>query len=232
MTSRHPAFDNAKSAYHAVVHMDRADWGDEAGSTVTFRLPMTGMEQQRNPFEKFTKRRKGRAGTRFWMGCSTAEAEPQSIYADEVMLAGWNDSQQKGHTVKFWLCNDNMGHPFEGISRTQELAIALAELDDDNEPVDQKMRDRVEKQGIAPQSRLSVACAGLCRNPEFWKWCRENDYTLAGNQIVDEESAKLWFYLILQIDSRAQLDDPDRTKAIEEFHRIRKDFARTQEAPF
>lgn len=222
-------------AWTGKVTMDRADWGDEAGSTVTFRLPMRGMEDHRNPFEKFTKRRKGKAGTRFAMVCQTAgEGVRQMIYEDEVMLAGWNDSQQKGHTVKLWLCNDNMGHPFEGISRTEKLLISLVELDDDDEPIDQNMRDRVEKQSIHPQSRLSVACAAMCRNPDFWSWCQSNDYTLAGNPVVDEESAKLWFYLICQIDSRKALDDPERTYAIDEFHKIRKDFAAfcPQENPF
>ena len=213
--------------------MTEAKWTDQAGSTVRFSLPMSSvlkgdLSEQRNPFHKYTKRRKGKAGTRFWMAVSTVEGEPQSIYADEAMLAGWNDSQQSGHTVTFWLCNDNMGHPFEGISRTQELAIALAELDDDNEVIDQKMRDRVESQRKHPQSRLSVACAALCRNEDFWKWCRSNDYTLAGNHIVDEESAKLWFYMICGIDTRKRLDQEGWEKAQDEFNKIRKDFAATQ----
>jgi hypothetical protein len=223
-------------AYTARVTMHSAAWGDESGSVVTFKLPMSkGAEDQRNPFHGFTKRRKGKAGTRFMMVCQRQMGDDklrQTIYEDEVMLAGWNDSQQNGHTAKFWIASDLMGHPFDGISRKEVLIVSLVELDDDNEPIDQKMRDRVEGQKIAPQSRLSVACAAICRNPEFWSWCQSNGYTLAGVDITDEEGAKLWFYLMCQIDSRAALDDPDRTKAIAEFEKIRKDFAASQESPF
>lgn len=219
-------------AFTSIVTMHQAAWGDEAGSTVTFRLPMATTGESRNPFHSFTKRRKGSAGTRFQMSVSTCQDEPQAVYLDEAMLAGWNDSQQNGHTVKFWLCSDAMGHPFEGHSRKQEFALVLVELDDDNEPIDQNMRDRVEQQHVHPQSRLSVACAAICRNPEFWLWCQSNDYTLAGNPVIDEESAKLWFYLMCHIDSRASLDDPDHGRAIKTFDGIRKDFAATQEAPF
>lgn len=221
-------------AWTGRVTMDCAAWGDENGSTVTFRLPMNDKaEDKRNPFHSFTKRRKGKAGTRFMMACHTAgDGVRHALYEDEAMLAGWNDSQQKGHTVKLWLCNDNMGHPFDGVSRTTPLLVALTELDDDQEPIDQKMRDRVEKQGTRPSERLSYAAAMLCQNDMFWKWCRENGYTLAGNPVVDEESAKLWIYLMCNIGSRAHLDDPEQTVAIDKFNEIRKDFINAQETLF
>lgn len=206
--------------------MDNAAWRDDNGSTVTFRLPMVQSEDVRNPFHSFTKRRKGKAGTRFMMACHTAgEGVRQALYEDEAMLAGWNDSQQKGHTVKLWLCNDNMGHPFDGVSRTVPLIISLVELDDDNEPIDQKMRDRVEKAGKHPSELLSYAAVMLCKNPQFWEWCRSNDYTLAGNPVVDEESARLWLLMICNMNSRAELNDPDRTDVIVKFKDIQRDFS-------
>lgn len=221
-------------AWTGRVTMVRADWGDENGSTVTFKLPMNSeAEDKRNPFHHYTKRRKGRAGTRFMMACQTAsEGVRHALYEDEAMLAGWNDSQQNGHTVKLWLCNDNMGHPFDGINRKEPLIISLVELDDDQEPIDQNMRDKVEKQKTQPTSRLSYVAAMLCKNEMFWKWCRENDYTLAGNPVVDEESAKLWIYLICNIASRAYLDDPQNSSAIKEFEKIRNDFVASQEVLF
>lgn len=224
------------TAWTGRVTMTAAQWDDQHGSTVTLKLPMSKeSEDQRNPFHSYTKRRKGRAGTRFMAVIVEVKDGCQGpmVYKDEAMLAGWNDSQQNGHTVKFWLCSDAMGHPFEGYVRKEdEFFLSLVELDDDNEPIDQKMRDRVESQKVHPQSRRSVACAAICRNPAFWQWCQSNDYTLAGVQVTDEEGAKLWFYLICQIESRAALDDPDREYAINEFDRIRKEFAATQDVPF
>jgi hypothetical protein len=213
-------------AWHGVVHMHKADWGDESGSTVTFKLPMTKMEDRRNPFENFTKRRKGRAGTRFFMAVTTSEAAPQAIYKDEVMLAGWNDSQSTGHTVKFWLCNDRMGHPFEGISRKQELALALSELDDDNEPIDQKMRDRVEGGTKRPSERLSYVAAMLCKGVSFHEWCTQR---LADQEIpfcgpvTDEHSARGYILHECGISSRAELDQPGQH--VQLFHdQIRKPY--------
>lgn len=189
--------------------MARADWGDENGSTVTFKLPMVHSEDARNPFHTFTKRRKGKAGTRFMMACHTAsEGLRQALYEDEAMLAGWNDSQQNGHTVKLWLCNDNMGHPFEGWGRDQELIIALTELDDDNEPIDQKMRERVEKQHDTGKQKLSNVAAILCVTPEFWLWASNTQYLdgIMATDVSNEEMARQWMYQMLGINSRSELD--------------------------
>jgi hypothetical protein len=191
--------------------MDNAAWGDEAGSTVTFKLPMSTVlggshAEKRNPFHQYTKRRKGRSGTRFYMAVTTSESAPKMIYKDEAMLAGWNDSQQKGHTVKFWLCNDGMGHPFEGVSRTTELALAIAELDDDNEPIDQKMRDRVEKQHNTGVQKPSNVAAMLCRTATFWEFTQGIPLAIHPGA-TDDDSAKQWIYQELGIESRAELDN-------------------------
>jgi len=201
--------------------MARADWGDENGSTVTFKLPMQHSEDVRNPFHAFTKRRKGKAGTRFMMACHTAsEGVRHALYEDEAMLAGWNDSQQNGHTVKLWLCNDGMGHPFEGLSRTQELIVALNELDDDNEVIDQKMRDRVEKQIDTGRQKDSNVAALLCRTPEFWEWVNTvgNDLVVMNVVCNAEEPAAHWMYQVLGISSRAELDK-NKLVAVT-FHRV------------
>jgi hypothetical protein len=213
------------TAYSANVKMHEAKWTDKEGSTVTFRLPMTGMENQRNPFEKWTKRRKGRAGTRYMAVVVEVvnDCLGQTIYKDELMLTGWNDSQSNGHTVKFWLCADVLGHPFEGFERNKdEFHIALVELDDDQEPIDQNMRDKVEAQGKRPSERVSYVAAMLCKNEGFWTYmghetdadpeerCREN--------ICDR----------LGIKSRSELDKSD--VLAEQFHtEFRKPFVRWQE---
>jgi len=198
----------SKIAFTSIVTMHQAAWGDEAGSTVTFKLPMTGTGEIRNPFHSFTKRRKGHSGTRFQMSVSTCQDEPQAVYLDEAMLAGWNDSQQNGHTVKFWLCNDVMGHPFEGYSRTQEFALVLTELDDDNEPIDQKMREKVEQQHDTGRQKMSNVAAMFCRTPEFWLWISETKYLdgIADMNVTNEELAKQWIYQVLGVTSRAELD--------------------------
>jgi len=217
------------TAFSAIVTMHQAAWGDEAGSTVTFKLPMRETGDSRNPFHDFTKRRKGKAGTRFYMSVNTVSDAPTPIYKDEVMLAGWNDSQQNGHTVKFWLCNDAMGHPFEGYSRTQELAIALSELDDDNEPIDQKMRDKVEQQINTGKQKTSNVAAMFCRTKEFWAFINEDivqSDDFISPKVANEEGAKQWIYQKCGIKSRAELDTESQatqhfrniTEAYQEFY--------------
>jgi hypothetical protein len=212
--------------YHAIVTMHSAAWGDESGSVVTFKLPT--QENSRNPFHAYTKRRSGKAGTRFHMACN--EVDGQAIYNDEVMLAGWNDSQQNGHTVKFWIAADKMGHPFEGVGRKTELALALAELDDDNEPIDQQMRERVESQGKRPSERPSYGAVMLCKNPEFYKYavgeCGEQwmkDY----GHLDAEHFSKEFVRSELGISSRAELDQSEELR--ERYHEnIYKPFMATQ----
>jgi hypothetical protein len=199
----------SKIAFTSIVTMHNAAWGDEAGSTVTFKLPMTTTGDIRNPFHSFTKRRKGSSGTRFQMSVSTCHDEPQAVYLDEAMLAGWNDSQQNGHTVKFWLCADAMGHPFEGYSRAQEFALVLQELDDDEEVIDQTMRDHVERQSTKTSSRPSYAAAMLCKEQNFYAFINEDivqSDDFISPKVEDEESAKQWIYQKCGIASRAELD--------------------------
>jgi hypothetical protein len=205
--------DGRMIAYHANVQMHEAKWTDKEGSTVTFKLPMGQQEDHRNPFHYYTKRRKNRAGTRFMMVCVDQKLK-QEIYADEVMLCGWNDSQTNGHTVKFWLTHDHMGHPFEGYERgePQRFYISLVEIDDDQEPIDQQVRERVERQGKRPSERLSYVAAMLCKNEGFW----------------DEDGARMWLCAVLQIRTRAALDDPD-CPFIDRFHEIRRRFIEWQQ---
>jgi len=224
-------------AYNAKVTMHEAKWTDVDGSTVTFKLPMDGMEGQRNPFERFTKRRKGRAGTRFAMICYEIQDGCQGpmVYKDEAMLTGWNDSQSNGHTVKFWLCNDGMGHPFDGYDRKKDrFVVALVELDDDQEAIDQKVRDRVEQQKTSPSQRPSYGAVMLCKNEHFWKWCNRRDplgWIEAGGTDDPEQAARQFVLDILGINSRAELNKSELLR--EQYHEeVYKPFMATQGDPF
>ena len=216
-------------AYNARVTMHEAKWTDMEGSTVTFKLPMDETaERQRNPFQKFTKRRKGRAGTRFAMVCYEIQNDCQGpmVYKDEAMLAGWNDSQSNGHTVKFWLCADGMGHPFEGYARkTEQFVVALIELDDDNETIDQKMRDRVEKAATRPSQRPSYGAVMLCKNQRFHEWLQHDEgvkQKVRENKddalFQMEDVARWWMCKALSIKSRSELDKSEEVRV--KFHKV------------
>lgn len=212
-------------AYHATVEMHEAKWTDKEGSTITFKLPMKLTDDQRNPFHKFTKRRKGRAGTRFMLVCVDKKLK-QKVYEDEVMLAGWNDSQTNGHTVKFWIATDTLGHPFEGFERHEpgRFYISMVELDDDQEPVNQKMRDKVESASKRPSERVSFSAAMLCKDDDFLVWINEKHGSHWSDPVVTNETdARDYLCQSLGIESRADLDiDP---QAAQRFHEdIRRPF--------
>lgn len=213
-----------------------ARWTDKDGHTVKFQL-VSPDEEKPNPFKAFTKRRGGKAGTRFHAAfCHVQASTSAVVYDGEVMLAGWGDTSTQGYTVTFW-CEppgddpEQPGHgrvhPFESFVRTDSFMVALVELDDDNAPVEPKVRERVEKAGKPrePQPQKLAAVAGmLCNNPDFWSWI--NTETDGG--IMNGEEAAVWMRAMLGIESRRQLDtDPEVAKAFHET--IRRPFVAWRE---
>lgn len=192
-------------AWEGPVQMVEAKWTDKDGSLVRLKL-LAVNEDRRNPFVTFTKRKKG-SGTRFTASIVELEPPHTPVYSDEAMLAGWNDSQSGGMSVTLWLAHDRMGHPFEGVSRKTALQLVLIELDDDNEPVNQRVRERMEAGGKSPyrtaSERPSYAAAMLCKNPEFWEWIDIVDPLV---HIVSEDHAALWLRERLNVGSRGALD--------------------------
>jgi len=80
-------------------------WTDKDGHTVKFRL-VTPNEERPNPFKAFTKRRSGKAGTRFHMSAAhvvSARTPTTIAYDGEAMLAGWSDTNSTGYCVTFWV---------------------------------------------------------------------------------------------------------------------------------
>jgi hypothetical protein len=209
------------------VSMLEAKWTDKNGSTVRFKL-LESDPEKRNPFVEFTKRRKGRAGTRFRMVCTIVKPPCQVIYDNEVMLAGWADSQTTGHSVTFWLSSDHMGHPFEGYYRGQEdFVVALKEIDDDETIIDAAQRDKVEQAKVKPSSRLSYAAVMLCKNSDFWQWINiYGDLEPGGEHDVNTtEKARAWLLGVMDISSRAELDKiDDRGNAF--IHTVQRPFSR------
>ena len=210
-----------KLAWAGELLMLEARWTDKDGHTVKLQL-VTPNEERPNPFKAFTKRRSGRAGTRFKAVLKPVD-EIDGGYDGELMLAGWGDSSTQGYTVSFW-CEPQTGgqHPFAQYTRhASAFMCALVELDDDDQPIDQEKRERVE--AAAPPEppkkplrdnahNLSKSAAMLCDNPEFWKWC---DGPIP---VVDPTTAAQWIRSSLGIASRAELDT--NPEVAQRYHRL------------
>jgi len=226
-------------AWRGELVLAAATWSDKDGHKVKFKV--VGGREGPNPFKYFTKRRKGKAGTRFNAVMVKVFDPPAKTAEDlsrgvqevqcELMLANWSDSSTAGHAVEFWCPPPDRGmHVFEGFERGKDsFMVALAELDDDDEPIDQKARARVEAAAAKPtepengsqgphrrQQRLSQVAALMCMNPDFKRWIQ--------SEHPDVKDPAQWMRDRLQIESRAELDSND--KVAFNFHEvIRKPFA-------
>jgi hypothetical protein len=124
-----------------------ASWSDKDGHTLKLKIAAPN-EERPNPFKQFTKRRGGRGGTRFHATLAHVQGLKGGdvIYNGQVMLAGWQDSSAGGYTVTFWVEPPASGvHPFEAFVRNRDSFMAvLIELDEDETPIDQQKRARVE----------------------------------------------------------------------------------------
>lgn len=136
-----------------------AKWTDKDGHTVKFKLA-TPNEERPNPFKVFTKRKSGRAGTLFYASLAVVDGlKTDEGYSGNVMLAGWADTSTQGYTVTFWVEPPDTGlHPFQGYTRgVSSFMTGLVELDDDEQPIDQVKRAKVEGGSGAESGRRREA---------------------------------------------------------------------------
>lgn len=202
-------------AYQGVVTLKKAVWDNIWGMWTQFQLEQRPQERNAaNPFKRFTKMRKDRVGTRFSAVFSHVKEPDCVAYEGEVMLKGWSDGVT-GWKVDLWVDDDNGLHPFMGHDNGDEYALVLVELDDDDAPIDQEKRKRVEED--QPKGGpLSQLAARWCHDDAFCDWL-ESDVGYDGD-------AKAWMLDKLKITSRAMIDHDEEVAA--RFHaEIRKPFA-------
>jgi len=226
-------------AWAGIGILKKAQWDSANGYTVQFALEEPDGDDKSNPFKRFTKMRKNRVGTRFAAVIVVSEYKQLEAYNDEVMLKGWTDSNT-GQTVSFWLANvGGNGHPFAAFKDGAQFAIALVELSDDNEAVDQKKRKRAEVAQEKPEppakkerhhQSKAEACAIICNNPLFWEFISSRNWAgLPEMSIVDAAGAARVVRWWLNISSRRELDtNPDVAIVYE--NEIRAPFVEWQRA--
>lgn len=187
------------------VTLEKAIWDNVWGQYIFLKLSQkSGDKQSPNPFKKFTKRRKGKVGTRF--GAVFTSSDGSIFYQDEVMLKNWADGSS-GWTLHLWINSDDGGlHPFMNVDNKSVFALAMVELDDDNSVIDQDKRERVESAPKTARKRtLSNYAATLCREPMFMRYLGDT-YGLCCEPAFANEVATNWMRKFLKIESRAELD--------------------------
>lgn len=199
------------------IALEKAVWDTIWGMWVEFRLEQKPEQlKAANPFKRFTKRRKGKTGTRF--GAVFTYADGSTAYEDEVMLKGWSDGTA-GWKVSLYVKSDEAGfHPFMGCEKGDLMSVAMVELDDDDSVVDQNKVERLEsaREGRSTP-RLSNYAAMLCRTPEFIRYIGDRCGEQPSSPEHAEEFAGEWMRRTLKIKSRRDLDT-DR-EAVVRFHK-------------
>lgn len=221
-------------AFRGEVELLQASWALDSGRTVEFRLIERPGADRVNPFKQYTRRRNGHAGQLFYASMALVGAE-STMYMDDVMLAGWGDSHDKGQWVKFWLDEEAERHPFAGLTRKttaslgQMLIIALVLLDDEGKPIDPSVERTVEEASRPKSRSLSSQVHLMITGHLFVQYMREKSvwaqkYVAAGNQLTPEV-ARQHVKAVLKIESLSDLDRfPDKAA---QFHKdIRIPFSR------
>lgn len=238
--------DDPHIAYRGEVELINATWSLDSGRTVELRLAGDAYSRI-HPFKKFQQRRNGRMGTRF--RCAVADTRTGAIFfAGEVMLAGWKDSSFSGQCITLWLDDEADRHPFAGYNRRKNgtpgdmFAVALVEIDEHEQPIDQQQRERVEGSGAPAEPAAKRAAQGggggapgrrrsqpsqqahlMVTGPMFVRYLQETK-PLRGKSWT-AELARRWVKQEIAVESLSDLDrDPAALKRFNE--KIRKPFAR------
>ena len=203
-----------KIAWAGELEFLSASETDTTGRTVKLRL-VRGPEEMAsiNPFAKFTRRRKGFAGTRF--EASLSPLDGTDTLALSTTLLNWADGPS-GPSVTLKLSDDSPQHPFMFSRRpsadgngTRWMGVMI-ELTDDEQPVNQKqagMADKLADTPIANSERKAQTYAQgvalLIKSGQFLEFL--NERIEPGTWTPDE--ADTWIKAKLGIASKSELNE-------------------------
>lgn len=208
------------TAFEGEVELLNAKWDLDSGRTVEFRI--TGeFSSMRHPFKDFTRKRNGRVGTRFNSVCARSLVG-EIQYNGEMMLADWQEKPGTGMTVRFWLDDEALAHPFAGCTKRgrsapgEMFALALVELNEMNEP---EQHEDVPQHGRKKRT-LSQDAHLMVTSPMFVQYLTE----MRPIKSWTPANAKDYVKMVLEIESLSELDhNPQKQAAFHE--QIRKPYA-------
>lgn len=220
-------------AFAGEVSFASASESDSSGRRVKFRVIQSPEEQLLvHPFARFTRRQRGRVGTRF-EGSFVGIGHNFELMT-ELQLVNWQ-SVPKGAFVEFFLTFESDKHPFMGFVRESATTpgtrwmLVAAEKNDDEQIIQQDKRERAENATrTGRRQTLSNVARLLTKNPMFWEFLREH---ADANLAWDTAQADAWIKTTCGINSKADLDSegPEAVAPIVKFHRVRQAFVNFQE---
>ncbi len=142
---------------------------------------------------------------------------PYSAFAGEVMLAGADWSHNSGHSAKFFFSDTDLdANPMaeftvrRGKRAGTRFHMILIEIQDDEEPVNQDQRKKLEQAtDTEPTGKTGKRrqAGMLCRSPEFHGYLRSLGYIKdTHSESFRESIAKEFVLRVVGIKSRKELD--------------------------
>jgi len=163
------AEDNPLIAFSGEVECLNATWSLDGGRRLELRI--CGEAFGRNhPFKRFQQKRNGHVGTRFkasFARISTGEC----VGMMELMLCAWKDSSSIGQSVTFWLDDEPETHPFCGCQPRRgqipgdQFALVLVEINDDEQPIDQRRESAITERSARGGDGRDVPRGGVDQEP-------------------------------------------------------------------
>ena len=219
-------------AHKGMVELIDASWNLTKGRTVKFRLVDDAAAPLIvHPFTQFVRRRGNRPGTRF-NATFVRYGMEDVFYQGEIMLMSGGNPLGQGMWVSFWLDAEGGDHPFAGCTGRGSdhpgdmFAVVFVELDDDDEPINQEKRRRLEAVRGNRGGALARLAGQWCSNEQFLQYLSEKvqipktTKEQPTSRPVDwwrqDDRAARWIRWMCGIESRADLDH--NAKAAETFH--------------
>lgn len=139
-------------------------------------------------------------------------------YAGELAVYKLKWSDTHGYTAEFGMHEgDEGGHPLKRFGKGTRFYVTLVELADDEQPIDQVAKARIEKyiKEASKGGKLSREAGMLCRSREFQLYLYHQHHIAPGwDEKLREQAARHYLCKTVGIKSRAELDHDEHKAAV------------------
>jgi len=131
-------------------------------------------------------------------------------YHGEIQLIENKWSDVSGYVTRMQLHeSDEGGHPLKTYHRGTRFHLVLVEVDDDEQPIDQMTKQRINKHltNMQKGGRYSKEAGMLCRDPQFQRYLyRLGKIDPTWDEKMRTEAARHYVCQVCNIESRKELD--------------------------
>jgi hypothetical protein len=145
------------------------------------------------------------------------------VYSGEAQLLSWSNSASSGPKIVLALPDEQSLAAFQrmtlkkGKRAGQRLMLAVVEVGDDEQPVEQE-------QSGPKRSQIAYL---LCEDGDFRRWANANQWEVS---VIDHDSARAYICIRCGVDSRSDLDRDAIAAA--KFDQLRDEFQAYKDEAF